>query len=285
MTSNMNWILAATLMFGLGAGKSLSAAEKTSNLGGQSPMVDLFQAMEDGLVDATFIARSSAKGRLVLKNKTKQPLNVKLPDAFVGVPVLSQFGGGGGGGRGGGRGGGGGGQSVGGGGGGGLGGGGRGGGGGGGFNIAPEKIGRIDLPLLCLDHGLRDPSSSKPYEIRPIEDRIDRPAVIEVVKAFAQGKLLRGAAQAAVWHLNSDVSWEELDAKLTGTKRNVVRQPYFSAQEMRAARAIAYEAQRRTAGQKVERKPPTSNSDKSMADEPGTEPTDQYDGYNPALGE
>ncbi|MEO2045544.1 MAG: hypothetical protein ABGX16_03095 [Pirellulales bacterium] len=249
--------------------------------------IDLFQAMEDGLVEAKFIARSSSKGRLVLANKTKKPINVQLPDAFIGVPVLAQggFGGGGGGGGlgGGGGGGGGGQQSV--GGGGGMGGGGMGGGGmgggGGQFNIAPEKVGRIDLPLLCLNHGLRDPSSIKPYAIRPIEQHIDRPAVIEVVKAFARGELPRSAAQAAVWHLNSDVSWQELAAKLTGTARNFVRNPYFSSQEIRAAMNIANRARHLTAGQTIER----SELTPSLAEEPAEEEVDEYGGNDPTRDE
>jgi hypothetical protein len=163
----------------------------------------------------------------------------------------------GGGGMGGGQ------QSVGGGGGGGRGGGGRGGGGGfrgggggrGGFNIQPERILRINVPLLCLDHGLREPSSSKPYAIRPIENYIKDPAVIEIVAAYANGDLPTGAAQAAVWNLNSGTSWEELAAKLTGTKRQIVREPYFSRDEIHSAMAIVNEAQQATFGQKVKPRP------------------------------
>jgi|GEM_PF-2168956 len=262
--------------------------------------VDLFDAIDQGLVDAKFVARSAAKGRLVLTNKTEQPVEVLVPEAFAGVPVLRQFGGGGGGGGfggggGGGLGGGGGGnQSVGGGGGGGRGGGGR--GGGGRFNIAPEKVGRIDVPLLCLDHGLKDPSSSKPYEVRPIEDVVTSPALIEVVKAYANGELPRGASQAAAWNINSQVSWAELASKLTGTKRSIVRNSYFSRDEIRAAMAIVERAKTMTAGERVtprhwksprqkeaERKAsekPTEESYKSKKGkaidvEPVTEETDQ----------
>lgn len=221
------------------------AAAETTN---DKPL-DLFDAIDQGVVDAKFVARSAAKGRLILENKTKEPLNVLVPEAFAGVPVLRQFGGGGGGlgGGGGGLGGGGGGQSVGGGGG----GGGRGGGGGGAFNIAPERIERIDVPLLCLDHGLRDPSSSKPYEIRPIEDVVTSPALVEIVKAFANGELPRGASQAAAWHINSEVSWNELATKLTGTKRNINRSPYFSRNEIEAAMAIVQRAESMTADQEL----------------------------------
>ncbi len=232
-------------------------------------LVDLFDAIDQDLVDAKFVARDATRGRLVLTNKTEQPVRVLIPDAFAGVPVLHQFGGGGGGGRGGGgggRGGGGGGgggqQSVGGGGGGGLGGGGGGGqgGGGGGFNIAPEKIGvdiapdkirRVDIPLLCLNHGLRDPSSSKPYEVRPIEDVVDSPALIQIIKGYSSGQLPYGASQAAAWHINSDVSWDELAAKLTGTTRSLVRNSYFNRGELQTAMAIVNRAETMTAGQQV----------------------------------
>ncbi|WP_218932397.1 hypothetical protein [Adhaeretor mobilis] len=224
----------------------------------QEALVDLFDAMDKDLVDVKFVARSASKGRIVMTNRTDKPLNVKLPEAFIGVPVLAQFGGGGQGGGGFGGGGGGQQQNVG-GGGGGFGGGGRGGGGrgggrggrGGGFNLPPEKVTRVDVPLLCLDHGKKDPSSSKPYDIRPIENYIDRPEVIAVVKGYANGELPAAAAQAAVWNLNNDVSWQELSAKLTGTKRHAVRSSYFSNDQIRAAVAIAERAKQMTYGQEV----------------------------------
>jgi hypothetical protein len=230
---------------------------------GEPAEMDLFDAMQGGVVEAKFIARDSQRGRIVMTNKTPNPVSVVIPDAFIGVPqVQAQFGGGmggmggmggggqqsvGGGGRGGGgRGGGGGGR-------GGF-GGGRGGGGGrrGGFNIPPEKVVRVDVPLVCLDHGLKDPSSSKPYTIQPIENHIKDPAVIAIVSAYAAGDLPPGAAQAAVWNLNSGVGWDELAAKQTGTERNIVREPYFSGEELEAAVAIVNEARLATADQVVE---------------------------------
>ncbi len=248
--------------------------------------MDLFDAMEQGLVEAKFVARDSSRGRIVLSNPTGQPVNVEIPDAFIGVPEQqAQFGGGGGGGFGGGGGGfggggGGGQQSVGGGGGGrgggGRGGGGRGGGGGGrrgGFNVPPEEVVRVDVPLLCLDHGLRDPSSSKAYVIRPIENFISDPAVIAVVSAYANGDLAPGAAQAAVWNLNSEVSWDELAAKQTGTDRNLVREPYFSGDEIEAAMAIVNEARVATADEVVEPRPFELPGEKAHAEtlSPGDE--------------
>jgi hypothetical protein len=104
---------------------------------------------------------------------------------------------------------------------------------------------------VCLDHGLRDPSTNKPYEIRPIEDVVKDPAVIEVIEAYTTGEIAPAATQAAIWHLNSSVGWDELSAKLTGTVRNVVREPYFSPEEIQAAMTIVTQAQKVTAGAEV----------------------------------
>jgi hypothetical protein len=228
------------------------AAERADAASNPEDARDIFAAIDDGQAEVTFIAKNDHAARVIITNKTKKPLHVRLPEAFAGVPVLAQFGGGGGG-RGGGGGGlgggglgGGGGQQSVGGGGGGLGGGGLGGGGGGGgfFSVPPEKTIKVNLATVCLDHGLRDPSSSKPYKMVPILDHVQRPEVVELLKAFGRGELQHDAAQAAAWHLNSGVSWEELAAKLTGTRRSFSRAPYFSAEEIRAGMAYANEARR-----------------------------------------
>jgi hypothetical protein len=211
--------------------------------------VEFFQAMDDGDIDVKFIARNDHEARVIITNKTNQPLHLDMPEAFAGVPVVAQIGGGGfgGGGRGGGGGGfgggGGGQQSV---GGGGLGGGGGigGGGGGGVFSIPPEETAKINTAVVCLDHGLRDPSSSRPYKIVRAEDHIQKPAVVELMKAFGKGRLNHQSVQAAAWHLNNDMSWNELAAKLQGTRRSPSRPPYFTRQQIQAGVAYATEANR-----------------------------------------
>ena len=228
--------------------------------------VELFDAIDDGLVDVKFIARDDHRGRVFIENKTGEELQLRMPEAFVGVPVLAQLGGGGGGLGGGG----GGGQSVGGGGGGGLGGGGGGGnfgGGGGAFSIAPEKTAKINVPLLCLDHGKRIPSSKKPYKLVPAEEHLgSRPEVIELLAAFGRGELQRGAAQAAVWHANSDMSWQALAAKLDGTARSFVRNPYFTRYEIQAAIAYVQEATRRAATREPTEESDTPDDGESMSE-------------------
>ncbi len=75
------------------------------------------------------------------------------------------------------------------------------------------------------------------------------------MKAYANGDLPEGATQAAVWNLNSGTSWTELSQKLTGTERNFVRDPYFSADEIQTAMQIVDHAEQATVGQKVEPRP------------------------------
>ena len=231
--------------------------------------VELFQGMQDGVIETKIIVRNDHEARIFFTNKTKQPLAIQLPEAFAAVPALAQFGGAGGGGQGGGGfggGGGGGQQST----GGGLGGGG--GGGGGVFSIPPDETERIDVAVLCLDHGLRDPSSSKPYVMVPADQHIDRPEVIALLSAFGHGQLHHGAAQAAVWHLNNDLSWNFLAAKQQGTRRNFNRPPYFSADEIRAGMVYAQHATllAQSAGPSVKPKP-TKPADEDASEAKSTE--------------
>jgi len=169
-----------------------------------------------------------------------------MPDAFAGVPVMAQFGGGGlgGGGRRGSTGGMAGNQGFGGGFGGmglgmgGMRGMGMGGGGRGFFTVPPEKVTQVKFPIVCLDHGKRDPQARMKYEIKPIEEYTEKRAVHELVRLLGNGSLNQRAAQAAAWHLNNDMSWQQL---LTKQLRfaNGTRRPYFSREEIRAAMQVS----------------------------------------------
>ena len=193
--------------------------------------IELFDAIDAGLVDVKFIPRNDEQARILVENKTDQPLDVRLPDAFAGVPVLAQGGfGGGGGGQGGG------GQGVGGGGGGGR------GGGGGNFNIPPEKVGNIKVATVCLEHGKPDPRPAMEYEIRRLETFTTKPAVRELLEMLGRGEVDRRVAQVAAWHLNNDMSWKELAAKEIH-RANGQRYPYFSRQELKAAMAVVKHTQ------------------------------------------
>ena len=215
---------------------ALMAAERRSkSTVKQQPQeaVDMFAAIKAGDLEVKMIPKNADESNLIFTNHTRQPLNVRLPEAFAGVPVLAQLGGGGFGGGGGNQGGGN--QGVGGGGGG---GGGQGGGGGGFFNVPAEKVAQLKLPTVCLEHGKKEPRAGIPYEIKPIETFTSNVEVQELLKLFGQGKLSQRATQAAAWHLANEMSWEQLAAKRI-EHLDGVSESYFTADEIRAAMQIS----------------------------------------------
>ncbi len=216
--------------------------------------VELFKGIKDGSLTAQLILKNSRQGNVLIKNKTDQPLTVKLPNAFVGVQVLKQGGmmGGGGGGM---MGGGGGGQSGGGGGGqssgGGAGGGGQGGGMGGGmggggggmgmFSIPPQKVVRLRYHGVCLEHGKREPSSRMRYKLIPVEEYSKDPGLNELLTLVAQRRIPTPVAQAAAWNINSKMPWQTLAAKRRSRLGGGFHPPYFHLQHLiRARQVVAY---------------------------------------------
>jgi hypothetical protein len=195
----------------------------------------MFDAMKEGKVEVQYIPiDESRQAKLLFKNKTKEPLSLKLPANFGAAPINAQLGGLGGGNNnnnnnnnqnqqaGGGLGGGGG----------GFGGGGQ--QGGGLFNIAPEKVGEIVVPTVCLEHGKAEPSKYVTYEVKPLEECTSKPGVAEALALLYEGKTNQKVAQAAVWHLANGLSWEQLAAK----KVNRVGRadtPYYEPSELQAA--------------------------------------------------
>ena len=277
-----HWLLVLAAGALCAAPLSLSAAKPEAIDKAPVETVEFFKAMKDGDIDVKLILKDATGGTVTIKNNTKRPLTVKLPEAYAGVPVAAQFGGpgmGGGGGRRGGGGGmggggmggmgggqgnqGGGGGMMGGGmGGGGMGGGGMGGGGGGLFNVAPEKAGKLKVNFVCLEHGKKDPNPRVAYNIVPLESFAKDPKVQEMVKMLARGELEQHSAQAAAWHLANGLTWEELAAKVGVKHLDGRTEPYFTEQELVLAHKIAGEAQSRA--EAVKSKLPNNNSSLSQ---------------------
>ena len=72
------------------------------------------------------------------------------------------------------------------------------------------------------------------YEIRPIETVAQDPVLVEVLKMLNRGVVPQRVAQVLAWHLNNEMSFEQLAAKqvkhLGGSST-----PYFSLAEIRTA--------------------------------------------------
>ena len=186
----------------------------------------MFDGINAGQLEVKMIPRSSKQANLLIRNRTGQPLNVRLPQGFVGVPVLAQIGGLGGGGGGGGQGMGGGGMM-----------GGMGGMGGGGmFSVPAERIAQVPVHCVCLEHGKPEPRPTMTYEVKPVSSFTSDTRVHQLLRIFSQGQLDQKTAQAAAWHLTDNMSWDELAAE---AHRHIGggREPFFTPGELSQAQA------------------------------------------------
>ncbi|MEZ6065622.1 MAG: hypothetical protein R3B90_07895 [Planctomycetaceae bacterium] len=59
-----------------------------------APRVGLLEGIESEVISVQVVARNAEEGAILVENLTDQPITVELPEAFVGVQVLPQFGGG-----------------------------------------------------------------------------------------------------------------------------------------------------------------------------------------------
>ncbi len=221
-------LLAPLLMMALNANLLADAKSKSGD------RVELFAAMEADQVDVRLIPKNAEQATVIIKNKTNRPLSIKLPAAFAGVPVLAQIDRGGDRGGGGGNiGGGGGNQGM--GGGMGMGGMGMGGMGGGFFNVGPDRVVKMKVVTVCLEHGKRDPNPRVPYEMKPIESFNKSPAVAELCKMLGNKEIDQVSAQAAAWHLCDNLSWDELARKVKVKHLNGRQEMYFNARHLNLA--------------------------------------------------
>lgn len=260
-------LLSAALMLASVAEAGKKGAITKLSVDPDAPVVGLFKGMEDGKLSTTLIQKDSKSGNLLVENLTKEAITVEMPDSFVGVHVLNQFGGGLGGGGlgggglgGGGLGGGGGGQTTGGGGGGGLGGGGLGGGGGGlgggggFFSIPPEKIVRLPVKSVCLEHGKPEPSPRMKYRVFPVEYVSKDPVLKELLNLVATGRINEKVAQAAAWNIANKKSWQELAAMRFRRLGSLPDTPHFSHLELTYAQNLVA-VSRQKAAEKKDAKP------------------------------
>jgi len=111
------------------------------------------------------------------------------------------------------------------------------------MNVPPEKVGKMKVTTVCLEHGKPEPRAAMKYEIKPIEEFTDRPAVHELCRMLGSGRISQRAAQVAAWHLNNDMSLQQLAAKRI-EYANGGGHPYFSPQEIRAGIQIIAMAQK-----------------------------------------
>ena len=236
---NLVVALTSVIAWGLGlAGVVLGAAPRAER-------VELFQAVEDKQIDVRLIPKDATQATVIITNKTDRPLSIQMPDAFVGMPVLAQAGnanrvGGGGNNTSNSSN-----QSMGGGFGGGMGMGGM--GMGGFFDVGPDRISKIKVATVCLEHGKEDPNPRVAYEMKPISEFTDKVEVAEICRMLAAGKLDQPSAQAAAWHLTDGLSFQQLAGKVRVQHLNGQVELYFHPRQLTTAMQAVHVAHRRAA--------------------------------------
>lgn len=128
------------------------------------------------------------------------------------------------------------------------------GGGGGFFNVGPEKVGKIKVNTVCLEHGKKDPNVRVPYTLIPIDSFTDKAEVVQLCKMLGRGEIPQNSAQAAAWHLANGLSWGELASKIRIKHLDGSTELYFSPGEVDAASRIASESARRAVAEPAPKK-------------------------------
>jgi hypothetical protein len=229
--------------------------------------VEMFSAMDEGLISVEYIGKDATTANLIFKNRGEEPLDVALPEVFGAVHVLQQgmmggMGGGMGGmgGMGGGMGGMGGGMGGMGGMGGGMGGGqgmgggmggmgggmggmggGMGGMGGGGMGmggmmrVEPDRPRKMTVATVCLEHGKADPNPKMKYKVVRLSEVNPSGEINQLCRALGRGQVSQNIAQAAAWHIANDLSWQELASKPRVISEYTGIEYYFNPVEIQNA--------------------------------------------------
>ncbi|MDO4587817.1 MAG: hypothetical protein Q4C95_11040 [Planctomycetia bacterium] len=272
-------LLSLAFFFPLTMNSAKAANNKNQNEA-NAKRLNLFQAIEEGLVEVQLTPKNAMECSVSVKNNSKKHLLIDMPSTFAGVPVVAQPGGrgmmggmggmggmgamggfgglgemdamgiggrnqdrmgGGLGSRSGSSGNSGGNQSF----GGGMGGGrssGMGGRGGGMFSIAPEKTVREKVRTVCLEHGKKDPTPNVKYTMVPLETYTNSKTTQTLCSMLANEEIDQYALQAAVWNEENGLTFDEMAVKTTRNSGLEHPRPFFQAQQIVLGQQILAQA-------------------------------------------
>ena len=112
------------------------------------------------------------------------------------------------------------------------------------MNVAAERVQKVKIKTVCLEHGKKDPNPRVPYEVQPIASFTDNAHVHEVLNMLGRGEVDQVSAQAATWHLTDGLSAKELAQKVKVKHLNGSVEMYFSPVHMQRANKIVEVAKR-----------------------------------------
>ncbi len=132
------------------------------------------------------------------------------------------------------------------------------------FDIPPERVVKMQVPVVCLEYGKAEPNAHVPYKMEPADKYTSNGEVQAVCKLLGEGKLDQHAAQAAAWHVANHMSWDDLANMKVFPHFPQYTRPYFSPTELREAvvivdRAIKLADAKKAGGSSASSVAPASN--------------------------
>lgn len=198
--------------------KPVVELSRTDTLPPGTEAVEMFAAMDRGDLAVRLMPEKDQQARLELENRTDRPLTVQVPATFGGRSILAGVGIGavppqpvGAGWR----------------------------GGPGFFCIPPEKVGCLRAGTACLDESKPEPSQGMVYEVCRLEELANQPAVQRLCGMLGGRQTDLRAVQAAVWHLNCDLSWQRLAARLRTLGGTHGTQRFFTPKQIEEGKRLA----------------------------------------------
>lgn len=108
----------------------------------------------------------------------------------------------------------------------------------GGFRIPPEKLRKLKVTTVCLEHGKPEPNAKVEYRIVPLAQFRDDDRIAALCRRLASGQTSQNTAQAAAWHLSNKLSWNDLSKlnRIESRYRGNIRQ--FTSSELGDAKRL-----------------------------------------------
>jgi hypothetical protein len=104
------------------------------------------------------------------------------------------------------------------------------------FTVPAGKTLTLRVPLVCLEHGLPEPTPRMAYKLSPLAAFSEDPRLAVLLGGLATGHLSQKVAQAAAWHVSSGRTWEQLASEAVKGAGSTPDRAVFSAAELVAAR-------------------------------------------------
>ncbi|MFN8740933.1 MAG: hypothetical protein ACK5YR_13480, partial [Pirellula sp.] len=78
------------------------------------------------------------------------------------------------------------------------------------MRVEPDKPKKVNVAMVCLEHGKDDPTPKMKYKIVRLNEVNPSPVVQQICLALANRQVDQKVAQAAAWHIANELSWPEL---------------------------------------------------------------------------